>query len=520
MGVSVEELLAGLPAPLPGARVLGDRRVVVEEIAYDSRQVAPGWLFAALRGAALDGHRFVPQALDRGAVAALTEEPVADERLRCNIVVPDARAALAHLAAAFFRHPSRELGLVGVTGTKGKTTTSFLIEAVLSHAGHRTGLIGTVDLKVGDRRWRNPLHQTTPESVDVQRYLRRMVEAGVDWAVLETSSHALETHRVDWCAYDVAAITNVTHEHLEFHGSYENYLAAKAKLFDRIAPEGAKRGRYPRRAIINRDDPGASSVLGRAAAPETTYGLSAACDVRAAAIEVTGGGLTFQLRSPWGDGPVRLPLLGRFNVYNALAAAATALAIGVPFAAVTAGLASFEGVPGRLQRIDAGQPFLVVVDYAHNADSLAQVLRLVRSLVRGRLIAVFGSGGERDVAKRPMMGRVCAELADFGIFTDEDPRGEDPEAILDGIAAGAVERGWRRGRDFERIPDRRAAIARACAMARPGDAVVLAGKGHERTIIYADRAIPWDEAAVAREVLLETGAASPEGAGSRREANE
>ncbi len=499
--VTMRELLAGLPDLAREARVTGNLDVAIAEIAYDSRKVEPGVLFAALRGSDTDGHRYLPQALDRGAVAALTEEPVADPRLGCNLVVPDARAALACLAAGFFRHPSLELGLIGVTGTKGKTTTSFLIEAVLAHAGRRTGLIGTVDLKVGDRRWRNPLHQTTPESVDVQRYLRQMVDAGVDWAVLETSSHALETHRVDGCAYDLAVITNVTHEHLEFHGTYENYLAAKAKLFDRIVPEGGKAPPRPRAAIVNRDDPGAATLLGRARAPEVTYGLSPGCDVRAEAIAASGRGLAFRLRSPWGEGPVRLPLLGEFNVSNALAAAAATLALGLPLAAVAAGLAAFTGVPGRGQRIDRGQPFLVVVDYAHNPDSLARVLRLLRSVAPGRLIALFGSGGERDRAKRPLMGRVCAELADFGIFTDEDPRGEDREAILGEIAAGAAGAGWVRGRDFELIADRRAAIARAFALARPGDAVLLAGKGHENTIIYADGPVPWDEATEAREAL-------------------
>ncbi|CAA9556795.1 MAG: UDP-N-acetylmuramoylalanyl-D-glutamate--L-ornithine ligase [uncultured Thermomicrobiales bacterium] len=509
LGTSLRALLAAAPDGGDENRVIGDDGVTVSGIAYDSRKVEPGDLFVALRGAETDGHRFVAEALGRGAIAALTEEPVdgADlERLRCNVIVPNTRAVLARVAASFYREPSREIGLVGVTGTKGKTTTSFMIEAILAEAGRSTGLIGTVDLKIGARRWRNPFHQTTPESLDVQRYLREMVDAGVEWAVLETSSHALETHRVDRCAYDIAVVTNVTHEHLDFHHTYERYLGAKAKLFDSIASAGEKTPTRPRGAIINRDDPGAASLRGRApGVPELSYGLSAGCDVRAEDVAMTGDGLSFQLCSPQGNLPVRLSLLGSFNVYNALAAAATAFAAGVPPDMIAAALARFPGVPGRLQRIDAGQPFLLLVDYAHNPDSLAQVLRLLRSLVPGRLIALFGSGGERDRAKRPIMGRVCAEGADFGIFTDEDPRGEDPEAILAALAEGAAAAGWVEGRHYERIADRRAAIERALALARPGDAVVLAGKGHENSIIYADHTIPWDEATEASEALARLG---------------
>lgn len=503
---SVRSLLADLPDLARWGRIVGDPDVPVRSIAYDSRLVAPGDLFVALRGFATDGHRYLPQALDRGAIAALTEAPVADPRLRCNVVVDDTRAALAQIAAAFYGEPSRRLGLIGVTGTKGKTTTTFLIESLLARAGRRTGLIGTVDIKIGPDRWSNPVHQTTPESIEVQRYLRAMVDADVEWAVLETSSHGLGMHRVDRCAYDVAVLTNVTHEHLDFHGTYEHYLAAKARLFDHLVEEGGKTPARPRWAILNADDPGAASLLARPKrAPQLTYGLAAGCDVRATEVELSPTGISFTLRSPWGERAVRLPLLGQFNVSNALAAATTTLAVGLPPDAVVEGLARFEGVPGRLQRVEAGQPFLVIVDFAHNADSLAQVLRLLRPLAPGRLIALFGSAGRGDVAKRAMMGRVCAELADFGIFADEDPRTEDPAAILAGIAAGAAAAGWVEGRDYERIADRRAAIERACALARPGDAVLLAGKGHENTIAYADREIPWDEAAEARAALAHLG---------------
>ena len=483
----------------------GDDSVVVDAVTYDSRAAAPGALFVALRGATVDGHRFIGGALDRGAAALLVETPVDDPRARCQLIAPDSRAALAQLALAFYGDPSRELGLIGVTGTKGKTTTSFLIEWLLD-GPFQTGLIGTVDLKVGPRRWRNPAHQTTPESLEVQRLLREMVGAGVQWAVLETSSHALATYRVTGCAYDIAVITNVTHEHLDFHGTYEHYLAAKASLLERIAPPGAKSPPWPRGAVINRDDAGAATLIGRVTgAAEVTYGLHPDATVRAEAIVADGEGMAFTLRSPWGDAPLRAPLLGPFNVANVLAAVAACLIAGVKLEHLAPRLAAFPGVPGRLQRIDRGQPFLVVVDYAHNADSLAQVLALLRGVTNGRLIALFGSGGERDVAKRAMMGEVCAKVADFGIFADEDPRGEDPGSIVNMIAAGAASVGWREGEHYARIADRQEAIAFACAMARPGDTLVLAGKGHEETIIYADRVIAWDEAAEARRALAGLG---------------
>ena len=503
--MTIESLLAATPALHGVARVLGDATVAVSGITYDSRTAAPGSLFVALRGAAFDGHRFIGTALDRGAAAIVAEEPSADSRARCVVVVPDSRTALAQVAATFYGDPSHELGLIGVTGTKGKTTTGFLIEAILGQA-IETGLIGTVDLKVGSRRWRNPIHQTTPESLDVQRLLREMVAARVEWAILETSSHALVNHRVERCAYDIAVITNVTHEHLDFHGTYENYLAAKGELLARIAPPATKAGRWPRGAIINRDDPGAASLLGRTVgAAEWTYGLSAEADIRATEIAATDAGLAFLLTSPWGGCRIQTPLLGRFNVYNILAAAGACLLAGVSPEVVARGLARFGGVPGRVQRIEAGQPFLTVVDFAHNADSLAQILTLLRGVTTGKLVAVFGSAGERDVTKRAQMGTVCARHADAAIFTDEDPRGEEPLAILREIAAGAEGAGWQEGREYACVPERRAAIAQVIAGAAPGDTILLAGKGHENTMVYADRTIPWDEAAEARRALAACG---------------
>ncbi len=506
MAQTLRALLAGSPTLAATTQLHGDPDTAITGLAYDSRRVTPGTLFVAWQGGEFDGHRFIGPALDRGAVSILAERPIDDPRARCVVVAPNSRAALAQFAATFYRDPALELGLIGVTGTKGKTTTSFLIEAILGQR-FETGLIGTVDLKVGPRRWRNPLHQTTPESLDVQCLLREMVEARVEWGILETSSHALATYRVDRCAYDIAVITNVTDEHLDFHGTYEEYLAAKATLFERFPRPGEKPSLAGHRgAVINRDDPGAATIIGRVSGVrELTYGLSQEADIRATEVVVNGEGLRFTLRSSWGDVPVQTPLLGRFNVYNALAAAGACLLAGLSPGLIAAGLARFGGVPGRVQRIDAGQPYLVVVDFAHNADSLEQILTLLRSLTGGRLIAVFGSAGERDVAKRAAMGAVCARLADSAIFTDEDPRGEDRLAILRAIASGAEGEGWREGGEYECLPDRPEAIARAVALAGPGDVVLLAGKGHENSIIYAGGAIPWDEAAEARRALARLG---------------
>ncbi len=506
MTATIRALLAGAPALAPLAKATGKLDILITGLAYDSRQVTPGTLFVAWRGAAFDGHRFIHDALQRGAVAILAEEPVPDPRAQAVIVVPDSRAALAQLAAAFYGDPSLHLGLIGVTGTKGKTTTSFLLEALLSQQC-QTGLIGTVDLKVGPRRWRNPIHQTTPESLDVQRLLHEMVAAQVDWGVVETSSHALVTHRVDRCAYDIAVMTNVTHEHLDFHGTFEEYLAAKVTLFERLATTAEKPLHAAERGvIINVDDPAATAFRGRATGVrELTYGLTNPADLRATTVASDAQGLRFTLQSPWGEQPMMTPMLGRFNLYNALAAAGAALLAGVSLDAIAAGMAGFGGVPGRVERIEVGQPFLVVVDFAHNADSLEQILLLLRQITPGQVIALFGSAGERDVAKREMMGAVCARLADRAIFTDEDPRSEAPAAILQEIAAGTAAAGWQEGREYACIADRSTAIARAMEIAQPGDAVLLAGKGHENTIIYADRVIPWDEAAEARRALAALG---------------
>ncbi len=489
-----------IAARVPGARLVGEPGVRVTGIVYDSRGVRTGDLFAALPGADVDGHRYAPEAVRRGAAALLTERELGLGVP--ELVVPASRAALAIAAAEFFGHPSRELGTIGVTGTDGKTTTSYLIDGVLRSAGLTTGMVGTVAVRIGDRLEAHATRQTTPESVDLQGYLRQMVEAGTGWAILEATSHGLAMHRLDGVAFRVGAVTNVTHEHLDYHGSLEAYRRAKGILFERVAASGGT-------AVINVDDPGAAAME-RFAAGAAVVRYSAegrAAELRATGFVAGARGTRFRLEAgDRGAADVALPLIGSFNVANALCAAGVALAAGVELDEVARGLGAAPAIPGRMERIDAGQPFSVVVDYAHTPDALEKVLGLLRGLhPGGKLIAVFGSAGERDVAKRPRQGVVAARLADFAVFTSEDPRNEDPEAIIAQIADGARAAGAREGVDFVRITERAEAVRHAIGMAGPGDCVLLAGKGHEGSIIWGREKRDWDEAGAARKALAELG---------------
>ena len=476
-----------------------DEGVVLTGITYDSRLVVPGDLFVALRGADFDGHDFIPQAVENGAAAIMTEREDAISDLVPRVVVDDTRAALATVSATFYRHPSLHLEAIGVTGTDGKTTTSHLVDAVLRRAGKKTGMIGTVAIRIGDVVDHHASRQTTPESLDVQRYLREMVDTGVEWAILEATSHGLDLHRLDETRFVIGAVTNITHEHLEHHGTVEAYRRAKGLLFERVA---AARGT----AVINADDPGAMEMVSFASgASLLRYSASGRrAELAAEHVALRPTGSRFEVT----DGEVRqavnLPLLGGFNVENALCAAAVARVAGLPWDAIIEGLEGVEPIPGRLVRIDAGQPFSVIVDYAHTPESLAKVLRLLRELhPTGQLIVVSGSAGERDVQKRPLQGSVCARLANYSLFTSEDPRFEDADAIIQQIAAGAVAAGGREVVTFEMITDRREAIRRAIELARPGDCVLLAGKGHEGSMIWGREKRPWNEAETAMELLTD-----------------
>jgi UDP-N-acetylmuramoyl-L-alanyl-D-glutamate--2,6-diaminopimelate ligase len=497
-----------------GAGGVGD--VLLRGVAEDSRAVWEGTLFVAVPGFHVDGHEFVERAERAGAAAALVERAVPGVRLP-QVIVRGTRPALAEAAGWWYGDPSRRLGIVGITGTDGKTTTSFLAVAALEAAGVSTGLIGTVETKVGTARERHEAHVTTPGAPEVHATLGAMAAHGNAAAVIETTSHALELERVRGIAYDAAIFTNLTHEHLDLHGSFEAYRAAKLRLFHALGAGDANPAKtvdgapWPKVAILNRDDPAVAwfeAAAREAGATVLGYGTDAGADVRAIAVEEDARRLRVRYTSPAGTASLELRLAGRFNVHNALAVVALGEALGLDPVAVRGGLEGLAGVPGRMERIEAGQPFGVIVDYAHSPASLGGVLDLLAPVAAARggsLIAVFGSGGERDTAKRAQMGRIAGERCRLVVATDEDPRGEDRDAIVDEIVRGAEGAGRRRGVDVLAIPDRRAAIEAAFERARPGDIVLLAGKGHEPTILYADHALPWDEARVARETLSAMG---------------
>ena len=498
-----------------GPAALGD--VAVTGVAYDSRQVRPGSLFVAVPGAHVDGHDYLAAAAGSGAVAALVERPVSGVELP-QLVVIRTQQALATAATWWYGDPSHRVGVVGITGTDGKTTTSFLAVSALEAAGISTGLLGTVETRIGGIRERNPEHVTTPEAPELQAALRAMADSGNVAAVVETTSHGLALERVGGIAYDAAILTNLTHEHLDFHGTWEAYRGSKLSLFERLAARPGnppKEGlAWPKAAIVNADDPSAGLFVGAAQEARArifTYGTEPSADVRATRVEEDARSLRIVYTAPSGDARLRLRLAGRFNVHNALAVVALGEALGLDPAAVRDGLESVHGVPGRMERIDAGQPFGVVVDYAHSPASLEKVLEILAPVAAARgggLIAVFGSAGERDTAKRVVMGRIAGERCRLVVVTDEDPRGEESDAITDEIARGAEAAGKRLGSDLLVVADRRAAIAAAFERGRRGDVILLAGKGHERSIIYADGPKPWDERAVALEELAALGYAS------------
>lgn len=495
----------------------------VRGVSFDSRHVGASSIFVAVPGGRVDGHDYVVAAAALGAVAAIVEKPIPGAALP-QIVVDDARRALATVAAWWYGDPSRELGVVGITGTDGKTTTSFLAAAVLEAAGISTGVITTAAAKIGSLRVANQEHVTTPEAPQLQRLLRAMVAAGNAAAIVETTSHGLALYRVAEIAYDVAIFTNLTHEHLELHGTFEAYREAKLGLFRGLGgavPAKALTRPWPRVAIVNADDPAAPLFIEAATsggAQVVTYGEASNADVRASGVDEQPRSMRIDVATPRWSGPVELLLAGRFNVHNALAAVALGEVLELDPEQVRAGLAAVAGVPGRMERVDCGQPFGVIVDYAHSPASLQKVLDVLSPMAAaggGGLIVVFGSAGERDVQKRPMMGRVAGERCRLVIVTDEDPRGEDGRQILDEIAAGATAAGKRRGVDLLCIADRRAAIAEAFERAQPGDVVLLAGKGHEQTIIMADGPVPWDERSEAILGLSRRGYATKNGAPER-----
>jgi UDP-N-acetylmuramoyl-L-alanyl-D-glutamate--2,6-diaminopimelate ligase len=478
-----------------GSSPPGDFQVV--DVTYDSRLAGPGVVFVAIPGTHRDGHDFVAQALASGSPVALVERVVDQIPRERQLVVTDSRVALAELAAAVNRDPSLEFPVIGVTGTDGKTTTTTMLQAALTATMGRAGSLTTIDFRIGDEVEPNLSRQTTLEAPEIQRHLRRMVDGGCRAAVVESTSHGLALHRLDRIRFAGAVFTNITHEHLDFHGTWENYFEAKATLLAKANSAGGF-------AVLNRDDPHAYDRLRqRAHGPALSYSAqgSMEADLRATAAIPDGGGISFTATTPAGTAAVRLRMAGRWNVGNALAALATGLLLDQPLPLLVQGLEQLTSVPGRMESVEVGLPFSVLVDYAHTPAALTMALYELRASTPGRLIVVFGSAGERDLAKRAEMGRIAAQLADHVVVTTEDPRGEQEDSIIAEICRGAIEAGAVEGENLERISDRSEAIARAVALALPGDTVLLAGKGHERSIIRASGPVPWDERAAAEQAL-------------------
>jgi UDP-N-acetylmuramoyl-L-alanyl-D-glutamate--2,6-diaminopimelate ligase len=491
------DLLAGLDGPgrlgeLDGFELTGDPDVEVDAITHDSRRVEPGACFACIPGARTDGHDHAPEAVARGAVALLVERPLPLAVPQAR--VPSVRAALGPLAATLYGHPSETMRVLGVTGTNGKTTTTYLLEAIGRRAGERVGVIGTVGARIAGETVAT--EHTTPEASDLQELLARMRDATVSTVAMEVSSHALEQHRVDGVQFAAVCFTNLSHEHLDYHGTLDAYFEAKARLFD---------PRRARSAAVNVDDPRGLELAARVRTTDLDLWTFAvddeSADVTAETPSFAPDGTAFTLvdRRAGERVALRLPLVGPFNLANALAAAATARAAGVPLAAIADGLAQPLVVPGRFERVDAGQPFAVLVDYAHTPDALGRVLAAARPLAGagGRVVCVFGCGGDRDPAKRPLMGAAVAAAADVAVLTSDNPRSEDPQAIADAVLPGLAT-----GPAAVTVElDRRVAIATALAAAAPGDVVVIAGKGHETGQTAGGRTRPFDDRVVARAEL-------------------
>ena len=492
----LEELARGVP----GAALEGSGDVEVRGIAYDSRRIKGGDLFVAVTGLRSDGHAYAADAVAAGAVAVAVQRPVEVPTGTPVLKLASTRSGLAEIAAEFYGRPSRHLYVAGITGTDGKTTVTHMAEHVLMASGVVAGAMSTVAFSISGDQTDNTTGQTTTEAPQVQEWLRRMVDAGVKCAVIETTSHALVQERVRACDFDVAAFTNVGHDHMDYHATWEDYLEAKGRLID-LAAAGANKG-IEKTAILNRDDPSYERLSRRSISRRWSYGLTTAADLHPLDLSMSATGSRFRLKAPAGETEVSLAVPARFNVYNALCAAGVCLAVGVPVEEIGPGLAGFDGVRGRLERVDLGQDFSVFIDFAHSAGALASALAELRPFTRGRLIAVFGSTARSD-HDRPGMGKAAADLSDFFIITTDDPLREDPADIARDVQSGVV--GKAPGRDYEIVIDRQAAIRRAIELARSGDTVLLAGKGHERTMQMAAGAQPWDERVEAEAAIREKG---------------
>jgi UDP-N-acetylmuramoyl-L-alanyl-D-glutamate--2,6-diaminopimelate ligase len=471
--------------------------------------VTPGDLFVAVPGVNVDGHRFIPAALQAGAVACVVERmtPELDGGYTVcvpTVCVPNAREALAHLMAAWHGHPGRQLRVIGVTGTDGKTTTVRLIAGILSAAGYVVGTIDSVSATIAGRETPTGFHTTTPDAPEVQAYLAEMVEAGVEYVVIESTSHGLAQHRVTAVEYDVAVVTNITHEHLDFHGSLKAYQQAKAMLFHALSRSARKDG-VTKVAVLNRDDSSYEYLSPIPAERQLSYGLGEASDLYASDVTASPSGLHMHIVTPQGPLALSSPLVGRYNVSNILAAVSVAHSQGIAPEAIAAGIAQVQGIIGRMERIDCDQPFTTIVDFAHTPNAMDKALQCARELTEGQVIVVFGCAGLRDVAKRAWMGEVAGRLADRVIITAEDPRTESLDAIMDQIAEGCHKAGRQRGEGYWKIGDRGDAIMAALEMAQPGDVVIATGKGHERSMCFGETEYPWSDQDAVRDGLVRLG---------------
>ncbi|QRG65767.1 UDP-N-acetylmuramoyl-L-alanyl-D-glutamate--2,6-diaminopimelate ligase [Brevibacillus choshinensis] len=484
--------LRDLLMPLLPVTIAGDDSMEITGLTADSRQVKPGYLFVCLTGYTVDGHSFAAQAVQRGAVAVLSEK---DLDVPATIVkVPDTRRAMAMLADRFYGSPTRELKLIGVTGTNGKTTTTHLIDKILRDQSKQTGLIGTIHMRIGDVT--EDVKNTTPDALDLQKSFRRMRDVNTEYAIIEVSSHALEMGRVRGCNVHTAVFTNLTQDHLDYHKTMENYRYAKSLLFSQLGnsyePDRLKT------AVLNADDEASELYATVTPARILTYGIDRAADVHATDIEITSRGTSFTVETFAGNVRMNLKLMGKFNVYNALAATAVALAEGISLEEIKNSLEEVAGVNGRFEAVDAGQPFAVLVDYSHTPDSLENALMTVKEFAKQRTFCIVGCGGDRDRTKRPIMAQIATRYADRTVLTSDNPRSEEPQAILDDMLAGLAAVSKDR---YIAIADRREAINYAVSEAKPGDVILIAGKGHETYQIIKDQVLPFDDREVAREAI-------------------
>jgi UDP-N-acetylmuramoyl-L-alanyl-D-glutamate--2,6-diaminopimelate ligase len=469
------------------------RDETISAVTYDSRRAVSRSVFVALRGLKADGTQFVPQAVTRGAMLVIAEDPPPAGQSTPWLVVGDARLAIALLADAFYDRPSRRMQVIGVTGTNGKTTTAYLLSSMLDAAGHKAGLLGTVTYRLGAEE--REASRTTPEAPDVQQLLDEMIRQGCKSAVMEVSSHALALKRVDGMRFAAGIFTNLTRDHLDFHADMETYFQAKRRLFEMLPADAP--------GVINIDDPHGPSLLDICRTP-VTFAIARPADVTPGTLEITFRGLTFEIHTPRGTVKVQSRLVGRPNVYNILAAAATSMALGLPLEAITEGVRLLPGVPGRFEVVsEPDDEVTVVVDYAHTDDALRNLLETARPLSPKRLVTVFGCGGDRDRTKRPLMGMVAARLSDVVVITSDNPRSEEPQRIIDEIKRGipAGSQSASRASDIRSIVDRREAIERAVEQSEPGDVVLIAGKGHEKYQQIGDRVLPFDDGEIARRAL-------------------